>query len=128
MANPSGICIAYVTEVCGGALPWPARPSSISARMTWLSGRTHTTNPIAGYFVYHIVIGARGIVSWAVLSRKVVKLENRLAEIKKENKFLENKVHGMRSESLDLDLLEEQAEKILCFSYPQDTIVLLPNE
>lgn len=83
---------------------------------------------IAGYFVYHIVIGARGIVSWAVLSRKVVKLENRLAEIKKENKFLENKVHGMRSESLDLDLLEEQAEKILCFSYPQDTIVLLPNE
>ncbi len=83
---------------------------------------------IAGYFVYHIVIGSRGIISWSVLSHEVNQLESDLNKIRKENGFLENKIKGMRSDSLDLDLLEEQAEKILGFCYPEDTIVLLPQD
>ncbi len=82
---------------------------------------------IAFYFVYHIIIGGRGIISWTILSKEVVQLEHELDEIKKSNEFLDNKVKGMRSESLDLDLLEEQAEKVLGFAYPDDTIVLLPK-
>ncbi len=82
---------------------------------------------IAGYFVYHIIIGARGIVSWTILSREANQLESELTKIKKENEFMNNKIRGMRSDSLDLDLLEEQAQKILGFCYPEDTIVLLPQ-
>jgi len=83
---------------------------------------------VAGYFVYHIIIGARGVVSWTILSREANQLESELAKIKRENEFMSNKIKGMRSDSLDLDLLEEQAQKILGFCYPEDTIVLLPQD
>ena len=83
---------------------------------------------IAGYFVYHIIIGARGVVSWTILSREANQLESELTKIKKENEFMNNKIRGMRSNSLDLDLLEEQAQRILGFCYPEDTVVLLPQD
>ena len=93
---------------------------SLFIHLLWIS--------IALYFVYHIIIGARGIISWGVLSREATQLERELQELKSANYFLENKVKGMRSESLDLDLLEEQASKILGFAYPNETIVLLPKD
>ena len=93
---------------------------SLLINVIWLS--------IAAYFVYHIVIGARGIISWTILSREAQQLENELKSIKISNSFLDNKVKGLRSESLDLDLLEEKKKKILGFSYPQDTIVFLPKD
>lgn len=83
---------------------------------------------IAGYFVYHIMIGARGVISWAILSREAEQLELELKNLKQDNEFLNNKVKGMRSDSLDLDLLEEEAEKILGFSHPNDIIVFLPRD
>ena len=83
---------------------------------------------IAGYFVYHIVIGGRGVVSWSILSYKADQLESELNKIKSENEFLENKIKGMRSDSLDLDLLEEQSERILGFCRAEDTVVLLPQK
>lgn len=91
---------------------------SVFSNLVWIC--------IAGYFVYHIVIGARGVVSWTILSREANQLESELVKIKEENEFMNNKIKGMRSDSLDLDLLEEQAERILGFCYPEDTIVLLP--
>jgi len=93
---------------------------SLFVHLLWIS--------VAGYFVYHMGSGARGVISWGMLSREVSRLEKELEELKAENYFLENKVKGMRSESLDLDLLEEQAQKILGFSYPDDVIVLLPRD
>jgi len=82
---------------------------------------------IAGYFVYHIIIGGRGIISWTILSHEADQLESDLSKLRSENEFLNNKIKGMRSDSLDLDLLEEQAEKILGFCYAEDTVVLLPQ-
>ena len=92
---------------------------AIFSNLMWIS--------LAGYFVYHIVIGGRGIISWTVLSREADQLEFELGKLKSENRFLENKIKGMRSDSLDLDLLEEQAERILGFCHAKDTIVLLPQ-
>ncbi len=82
---------------------------------------------IAGYFVYHIIIGGRGVISWTILSREADQLESELISLKSENEFLGNKIKGMRSDSLDLDLLEEQAEKILGFCRAEDIVVLLPQ-
>lgn len=83
---------------------------------------------IAGYFVYHIIIGGRGVISWTILSREAIQLESELNKIKSENEFLENKIKGMRSDNLDLDLLEEQAERVLGFCRAEDTVVLLPQK
>jgi cell division protein FtsB len=88
--------------------------------MVWLS--------IAGYFLFHIFSGARGAISWSKLSREVILLEKELKSLKEENDFLENKIRLMRSDNLDLDLLEEQAMSIIGFANSKDLIVLLPRE
>lgn len=80
-----------------------------------------------GYFVFHIFSGARGIVSWTKLSKEVIALEKELQDLREENQFLENKISRLRSDNLDLDLLEEQAQSILGFAYENDLIILLPR-
>jgi cell division protein FtsB len=77
--------------------------------------------------MYHLMSGARGAISWAVLSKEVESLEKELKTIREENAFLENKINRLRENNLDLDLLEEQAQNILGFSNENDTIVLLPR-
>jgi cell division protein FtsB len=72
--------------------------------------------------------GARGAVSWALLSKEVGSLEKELKILKEENAFLENKIGRLRDNNLDLDLLEEQAQNILGFADENDLIVLLPRE
>jgi cell division protein FtsB len=88
--------------------------------MVWMS--------IAGYFVFHIFNGARGAISWSKLSKEVVSLEKEVKKINEENEFLENKIKLMRSDNLDLDLLEEQALNIIGFTGTNDVVVLLPRE
>ena len=83
---------------------------------------------IAGYFVYHIIIGERGLPSYISKKGLVERLESELRQLKTDNEFLNNKVKGLRSDTLDLDLLEEEAEKILGFSHPDDLVVLLPRD
>jgi cell division protein FtsB len=82
---------------------------------------------MVGYFVFHIFSGARGVVSWAKLSKEATTIEKELNDLKEENEFLENKINGMRSNNLDPDLLEEQALNIIGFSHKDDLIVLLPR-
>jgi len=87
--------------------------------MIWIS--------IVGYFVFHVFTGARGVVSWAKLSNEVISLEKERKELKEENAFLENKIKLMRSDNLDLDLLEEQAQNVIGFCHENDIVVLLPQ-
>lgn len=83
---------------------------------------------IACYFTYHIFSGARGALSWAMLSREVVSLEKELKNLQEENAFLENKIRLLRSNNLDLDLLEEEAQAVLGLAKENDLVVLLPRE
>jgi cell division protein FtsB len=83
---------------------------------------------VAGYFTYHIFTGARGAISWALLTKEVQSLEMELKSLKEDNAFLENKISLLRNDNLDLDLLEEEAQNILGFSYENDIIVLLPYQ
>lgn len=82
----------------------------------------------AGYFAYHLISGARGILSLETLSDELPFLENELAQIRGENTFLANKISRIREDNLDLDLLEEEAQRILGFFSPNDLVVLLPKE
>ncbi|GHU12074.1 hypothetical protein FACS189449_04950 [Alphaproteobacteria bacterium] len=83
---------------------------------------------IVGYFLFHMVNGARGAVSYAKLSSEMKTLERDLLSMKEENAFLENKIKLIRDDNLDLDLLEEQARSILGMTNENDLIVLLPHE
>lgn len=83
---------------------------------------------IACYFIYHAFNGARGALSWAILSQKVERLEKEFSFLKEENDFLEKKIQSFRINNLDLDLLEEQARNVLGLAEKNDIIVLLPRE
>lgn len=83
---------------------------------------------IASYFTYHMLTGARGALSWAMLSGEVNSLEKELNDLKEENTFLENKIKGLRKSSLDLDLLEEEAMNVLGLVREDNLIVLLPKD
>lgn len=94
-----------------------------------LTGRlNHILGPLIAlllmlYFGYHIVQGERGLLSWMRLRQKISDSENHLAQIQSQKETLERKVHLLRPESLDRDMLEEQAQKVLNWGHPGDVVI-----
>ena len=82
---------------------------------------------LLGYFIYHIIQGERGLLSWRQLNQKIDHAQSRLQETTTEQEVLEHRVHLMRPESLDPDMLEEQAREKLNFAR-KDEIVILDEE
>lgn len=82
---------------------------------------------LLGYFIYHIIQGERGLLSWRQFNLKIEQAEARLKETTAEQDILERRVHLMRPESLDPDMLEEQAREKLNFAR-KDEIVILDEE
>ncbi|MHA1539521.1 MAG: FtsB family cell division protein [Alphaproteobacteria bacterium] len=90
---------------------------------------THFFLPILGsivviYFVYHTVQGDRGVVSWIKIKSEISEAENRLTLLKTEKESLEAKTSLLRTDHLDLDLLEERTRKVLGYTYPDELIIL----
>ena len=83
---------------------------------------------IVGYFVYHTVEGERGWVAEMHMQNEVDTANATLARLQKERQALEHRVHLMRPESLDPDLLEEESRKTLNYSKPGEIVVLSPQE
>lgn len=82
---------------------------------------------LLGYFIYHIIQGERGLLSWRQLNNKISIAESRLNELSQEQETLEMKVRLMRPESLDPDMLDEQAREKLNF-VGKDEIVIRDEE
>jgi cell division protein FtsB len=79
------------------------------------------------YFAYHAVQGDRGLIAWLQHSRELVESETVLANLAAERATLEHRVSQLRAESLDPDMLEEQARTMLNFAGPDDRTLLLPS-
>lgn len=82
---------------------------------------------LMGYFVYHMIQGERGLLSWRRLSQKIELAEDKLKTIQKEQSQLEQRVQLMRPNSLDPDMLEEQAREKLNFAR-KDEVIIRNNE
>ena len=68
------------------------------------------------YFGYHIFQGERGVISWFQLSKKVKINEEQLSALTTEKETLEQRVKLLRPDSIDLDMLDEQARRLLNYS------------
>jgi cell division protein FtsB len=68
-----------------------------------------------GYFGYHMVEGDRGLKAYARLSAEIAR-----AEAAK----LERQVKLLRSSSLDLDMLDEQARRVLGVIGPDEVVIV----
>ena len=79
---------------------------------------------ISCYFIYHTIAGKRGVIVMIEQSKEFAELEKQLENIRADKITLENKVKHLKPESLDLDLVEEQAKKELGFANQQEEIVI----
>lgn len=94
-----------------------------------LSGRlNHILGPLIAlllmiYFGYHIVQGERGLFSWMRLRQKISESEQHLAQIQSEKETLERRVHLLRPDSVDQDMLEERARKVLNWGHSGEVVI-----
>lgn len=76
------------------------------------------------YFCYHIFQGRRGVLSWYRMVKVVNTDEQFLVRLQKEKDALEQRVKLLRPESLDLDMLDEQARRLLNHGSSDETVIL----
>ncbi|MSP81616.1 MAG: septum formation initiator family protein [Alphaproteobacteria bacterium] len=75
------------------------------------------------YFSYHAIQGDRGILAWMRLSREIESARAALDVTLAEQHKLEAQVRLLRPDSLDPDMLDEQAKIVLGYGLPDEVIV-----
>ncbi|WP_421791554.1 FtsB family cell division protein [Hyphobacterium sp.] len=75
------------------------------------------------YFGYHALNGEQGVLNWVVVKNQINIAETELAEARAEREALEVQAARLRSDSLDLDYVEERATALLNIAHPRDFIV-----
>lgn len=68
------------------------------------------------YFSYHAISGERGLLALIQLSQKIDQARSELDIVHAERLKYERNVKLMRDDSLDLDLLDEQARRLLGYA------------
>jgi len=83
---------------------------------------------VVTYFVYGTVQGDRGLVALYSMTQEMTRAEDALDELRRTRRALERRVALLRSESLDIDLLEERARIVLDYVNPDDIVIFLSPE
>ena len=77
---------------------------------------------IAG-FTYSGLYGGNGLGALRTAEEEEIRLTRDLATLTAERDAIENKVRRMRTNYLDLDLLDERARAVLGYSRPDEIII-----
>src|SRR6218665_4178796 len=79
------------------------------------------------YFLYHTMYGEKGYLTMQRLQGEVAKAGQNLQQVQDQRQTLEHRVQGLRPDSLDPDLLEEEARRQLGFTKPDERVILTPD-
>lgn len=80
------------------------------------------------YFAYHAVQGDRGLLALGKLRGEVETLQAEVLDVRSARLELQKKVHMLRPDSIDPDLLEERARVLLGFGHPEELVVIIHPE
>ena len=75
------------------------------------------------YFGYHALSGKNGLLQMTNWQQEVDTLEGEWNATRLERLEWEAKVNKMYDDSLDLDLLDEQARHMLGYSHPDEIVI-----
>lgn len=75
------------------------------------------------YFGYHALTGEQGVLNWIVVKNEIRIAEAELELAVAERERLEDTASRLRSDSLDLDYVEERSRDILNVAHPREIIV-----
>jgi cell division protein FtsB len=98
------------------------------AKRTWQTILSVLAACIVGYFLYHTIQGDHGWMAMLRLKNQVAASQDNLSELQKEHQDLDHRIHMMRPESVDPDLLDEESRKSLDYSKPKDIIIVTPQD
>jgi cell division protein FtsB len=71
-----------------------------------------------------MISGSRGVITYFKLNSHISALHSELESVRAARLILENKANLLKPNSLDLDLLEEQAKTILGYAKPQERLFI----
>ena len=77
------------------------------------------------YVGYQSVQGERGLLRWVERSAEVERTRAEVAALAEERRKLERRVSQLRTESLDLDLLDQEARRMLNLGHPDEEVLFL---
>ncbi len=75
------------------------------------------------YFASCIVFGSKGLIEHAVLSKQISNKESVKQDLLSKMQVKQNMVDGMNLNSLDVDLLDEEARKVLGYAGKNEVVV-----
>ena len=75
------------------------------------------------YVGYQSVQGERGLLRWVERSAEVERTRAEVAALAEERRKLEHRVSRLRSDNLDLDLLDQEARRMLNLGHPDEEII-----
>ena len=79
------------------------------------------------YFAYHGINGDRGLLAWRKLEKEVRSTQGELDRARGEREALERRVKLLHPESLDPDMLDESARRLLNYGRPEEIVILLDD-
>jgi cell division protein FtsB len=80
-----------------------------------------------GYFVYHTIEGDRGVGAWVQINHELRLAKDNLDAVTKQREALDQRVHDMRPDHVDPDLLDEEVRKNLDMANPNEIVIIRPK-
>lgn len=81
------------------------------------------TIAVLSYFGFHAFQGEYGLIAEARLQTRAENLAAVLEELRDQREVLEKRVTLLRPESLDPDMIDEQARMILHVAHPNEVLI-----
>ncbi len=81
---------------------------------------------LVAYFTFHLINGERGLIAWIQVRQYIDVAKDIHTDLAAQRRKIEHRIGLMRNESLDPDLLDEQARFMLNLGRP-DEIVIFPD-
>ena len=75
------------------------------------------------YLIYFLVNGNRGIISFFKISKENSIYKNQLISLNKKNKYLEGRIKRLKTNSLDLDFLDEKIREKTGYIYEDEIVI-----
>ena len=75
-------------------------------------------------FIYIIYFLNRGIISFFKISKENSIYKNQLISLNKKNKYLEDRIKRLKTNSLDLDFLDEKIREKTGYIYEDEIVII----
>jgi cell division protein FtsB len=79
------------------------------------------------YIAFHAISGEHGLYAWVKETHRLAALQAELATVSAERESVERKVRLLSNDSLDLDMLDEQARAVLGLAGADEVVVMVPS-